>query len=187
MSTWPRLLGIAVLIGTVSALSAAPDTGTAAPAKKASKASSLSPEEMAEQAKVFDTQLKDDYRYVLSLRELAKKQKDVIKLSCVNDKLVQLKVQLNMADEQGVQLRGAIDAKTDTRVSLYDSLAGTADAVKRLREEATGCLGEPELFKQEAGVDVTKPEIVDDPTVIDPYGVPEGGVVEPPGYASPFN
>ena len=54
--------------------------------------------------------------------------------------------------------------------------------MKALREQANSCIGEPELFKQESGVEVTHPEIVDDPT----NGINVEPGIEPPGYASPY-
>ena len=39
-----------------------------------------------------------------------------------------------------------------------------AGARRRLvAEEANSCIGEPELFKQDSGVDVTRPDMLDDP------------------------
>jgi len=138
--------------------------------------------DMKVKSEAIRTQITDDIRYVLHLKEVAKKKKDVIKLTCVNDRLVQLKAQQNIADGVGGELQGALERNSDERFNLYVQLDSTASEIKTLREQAAACIGEPELFKQESGVIVEKPEITDDPTV-DPFG-PE---VEPPGYASPFD
>jgi len=190
MSAFKRLVPALVLLGTVTAISAAPDTstptaptGSTTPAKPAD----LTPAEMHVRAAAIDLELKEDYRHALSLRERAQKMKDVIKLSCVNDKLVQIKAQMNIAEQATTKLEVALDKGSDDRNTLFVDLTTAGDSVRHLREEAVACLGEPELFKQESGIEVTRPEIPDDPTVIDPYGTDGVVEVEPPGYASPFH
>jgi hypothetical protein len=141
----------------------------------------LSLSDMTLKAAGLQSQIQDDNRHVLYLKEQARKAKDVIKLSCVNDKIVQLKAQMNIADTTNDQLQVALSKNSDDRVSLFTQLQGSADAVKRLREEAAACLGAPELYKQEAGTTYTHPPIVDDPTQ-----TILGTAIEPPGYASPY-
>ena len=55
--------------------------------------------------------------------------------------------------------------------------------MRKLREEADACLGEGDLSPSETDVDVTSPDIVDDPTKSGDIFQPG---VEPPSYASPF-
>src|SRR5262245_25938536 len=43
-------------------------------------------------------QVRADARHIQHLQQIARKEKDVIKLNCVNDKLVQVKPQMNIAD-----------------------------------------------------------------------------------------
>lgn len=185
-----RRLAYAVLfVGTVAAAqpdaSAPPAAVPTAPAPKVKKA--LSPEEMRTGADGIGAQIQADYQHVLRLQGVARKMKDVIKLNCVNDKLVQLKAQMNIADSGTQSLRGALDRGEDGK-TLFDAVSGSGNTVKELREAANGCIGESDLIKQEFGISVTKPEITDDPGVIDPYLGDYGDiVVEPPGYASPYN
>lgn len=161
------------VIGAVTALSAAPEGPR------------LSAAEMSAKAQALVARQEEDYRQLLALKEKAKKQRDVIKLNCVNDKLVQVKAQMNIGEGQKTRLDAAISADRGAEAStLIEELKATADRVSRIRDEAVTCLGEPELFKQESGIQVEKPEIPDDPTVIDPTNVVD---IEPPGYASPFN
>jgi len=141
----------------------------------------LSASEMTLKAAGLQSQIQDDNRHVLYLKEQAKKAKDVIKLSCVNDKIVQLKAQMNIADQTNDQLQVALQKNSDDRSSLFTQLQTSADTVKRLREDAAACLGAPELYKQEAGTTFTGPLVPDDPThsVFEVY-------TEPPAYASPY-
>ena len=190
MRAFSRLVPVLVVLGTVTAISAAPDDGATAPSTgsgSAIVAQPLSDAEMQVRSKALSVQLKDDYRHVIAMKERAEKQKDVVKVTCVNDKLVQIKVQMNIADSTSSQLQLSIEKNAADKATVFSSLTSTGDDVRRLREEAVACLGEPELFKQESGLEVQKPEITDDPTATDPYN--PGGIVEvePPGYASPFH
>lgn len=184
MRLLPKIISMLVLVGGITALHA--DTppgvsGVSGQQTDAEKAANISPAEMTERATKLRTKIVEDSRRVLHLRELAKKQKDVIKLSCVNDKIVQIKAEMNIAQTTGVQLDVAISSENESRKMLFIELTTSSEAISRLREEASACIGEPELYKQESGVEVTEPVIVDDPND-DPFD----GEVEPPGYASPY-
>lgn len=178
------LAGVAVLAAvTVHAQGA--DPAKTKPAKPA--AANLTVPEMKERATAFDAQILDDSRHVSHLRDVARNQKDVIKLTCVNDKLVVVKAQMNMFDGSRQRFTALVDggATADAARPSYVELADLADKVKSLRGEADTCIGAPDLYKQEAGVEVTHPDFPDDPTTTDPF-VPPEGALEPPAYASPF-
>ena len=171
-----KTLPILCLLGSVAGLRA--DTTPPPPAPV------LSPADMTKKAAELKTKIESDYQHVLFIKEQAKKQKDVIKLSCVNDKLVQVKAQMNIADQANDQLTASLSAGSDDRNAQFAILSTTANAIHVLREGAAACIGEPELYKQEAGGSFVAPEVPDDPTF-----TPEGNPTvppEPPGYASPF-
>jgi hypothetical protein len=133
------------------------------------------------------TQLEVDTQHVMHLKELAKKQQDVIKLNCINDRVVQLKAQRNIADNTNVQLQGALargaeDHQPQSREQLLAELNDVGESVRHLREQASSCVGESELGNQTSQTTVTRPVIVDDPTLLN-FTVP----VEAPAYASPFD
>lgn len=119
----------------------------------------------------------DDMRHVSHLRESARKAKDVIRLNCVNDKLVQMQPLMNTLDRLQVEVQVNASAMTE--------VVTTADGVHHLRDEADGCGGESLLSGIESANGFTAPTIPDTP-----YGEPwgeTGTIIEPPGYASPFN
>jgi hypothetical protein len=176
------ILGVAAIATADSVPPAAP---APAPAAQAQPAKQLTIQEMRQGLEKIRAQVEADFREVMHVREIAKKNKDVIKLNCVNDKLVLLKAQQNVADTSGEQLTGSLDSNNDERFSQYASLDATAGQIKSLREQAQACVGELDVYKQESGIEVTKPDIVDDPTVT-PFP-PDSFDVEPPGYASPFD
>lgn len=187
---WSTLtLALAIGTGTLSAQPAddAGDTKDAAAkeseATKRKISTQLSVEDMQVQLTSTAEKVKNEARHVMHLRELARKQKDVIKLTCVNDKLIQLKAQQNIFGAVQVQLQAALTDGQGDRVELFTQVTVGAENVRKLREEADACLGEGDLSPSESAVDVTSPDIPDDPTksgdIFDPG-------VEPPGYASPY-
>src|SRR4051812_29601661 len=100
MRRLPKLVAVFVL-GLSAALSAAPGdgaSGTAPPApnERRAKAAAMSVEEMRTQSAAIRASLDGDLRHVLSLRDRTRREKDVIKLSCVNDQLLQIKAKLNL-------------------------------------------------------------------------------------------
>jgi hypothetical protein len=187
MRSLTKFAPILAIFCTVTAI-AAPEPATQAPPEPATPAASppvktMSVADMNVKSAAIQAQLEEDTEYVLHLKDIAKKQKDVIKLNCVNDRIIQIKAQRNIADETNTQLQGALAKTSDDRQQLFDQLNGVGTSVRQLREEASACIGESELSKQESGIEVNHPEIPDDPTV----GLPFPVQVEPPGYASPYD
>lgn len=141
----------------------------------------LSQAEMLDRATELDRQINDDLRHVRHLQDVARKQKDVIKLTCVNDKFITLKGQANVFDEVRRDLQ-SLSPDNNDRFTIYASLTQGAESAHKLRGEADACVGEPELAGESSNV-FTHPNFPDDPT----QGNPFNPGVEPPGYASPFN
>jgi hypothetical protein len=123
-------------------------------------------------------QSRADARHIQHLQQVARKEKDIIKLNCVNDKLVQVKPQMNIADAAEAELEGSKD--TD-RMAIFETVSQATENVRRLREEADQCIGEPLQTGSESSNSFTGPQAPDDPT----KGF--GTEIEPPGYASPYN
>ncbi len=140
------------------------------------KPEQLSSTELAKRVVLLDKQVTDDARQIAHLQAVARKAKDVVKLTCVNDVFVQLKAQQNLFDTAHTQF-------DDTAAtSAYGQISEAGAAIKKLRGDAEACVGVPDLSKQESDALVTHPDFPDDPTTDDPFA-PE---VEPPAYASPF-
>jgi len=161
---------------------------SAKPAQTAKKVN-LSLPEMVARTEAIDAQIKADMRHVLHLQTKARQAKDVIKLNCINDKLVQLKAQVNIFDSASALLKAGLEGggsgSADDKQAAFAEVTSTGGEIKTLRSEADVCVGEPELFRQESSAEVRRPEIPDDPGGRDPLG--GGGPLEPPAYASPFN
>ena len=156
-----------------------------APAPKALPAA-----EMRVRVESIKKEIEDDHRHVLHLQALARKEKDVLKLTCVNDKLVQIKAQMNLFDTANLQLEAAINNTDDSPRTIFAEVEKAGSDVKKLRGEADGCAGALEMYKQESKSDVERPDL-DDPTDGGPFDPPANddtvpSEVEPPGYATPY-
>lgn len=134
-------------------------------------------DDLVTQAVTIRARINEDFQHVLHLRQIAKKEKDVIKLNCVNDRLVQMKPEMNLADQAYTEFQGALEISQ--RQASLGVLVGQSEAIHRDREAADQCIGE-KLMLSESANDYTHPDIPDDPGV-DPFG----GAIEPPAYASP--
>lgn len=135
--------------------------------------------EAREQVEAAQAQVKEDNRHVLRLQALARREKDVIKLSCVNDSMVRIKAQTNIFEDK-VALFEATPEGGDWS-STFAEVTSSADSVRKSRDDADRCVGDIELSESESTYGA--PELVDDPTQVPPYSA----VIEPPAYASPFS
>jgi hypothetical protein len=183
-----KALFLALLAGS-SLLYAQPDPGPPPEAKPEAKAevdvkvqAQLSVIDMSTSSEELRKQVLLDLRHTLHLQAAARKQKDIIKLTCINDKLIAMKPLANRFDMVNRELTALLADGSAERFSVYENVATGADAVNRLRKEADQCAGETEL-SSESETGFTAPDLPLDPTKGDPF---EDGV-EPPGYASPYS
>jgi hypothetical protein len=149
---------------------------------KGTTTSKLSLTEMLTHSGELDQRVKGDLRHVKHLQEIARKQKDIIKLNCINDKLIEIKAQANLFDRFHHELDGMLAGNSSERVTVYAEVVEASENVHKGRAGADACAGEPELAR-EATNGYEHPPFPDDPTIGNPFSPG----VEPPGYASPFN
>lgn len=176
------LAGFSAVMAATSTLHA--DSGGDAPLAApppAAHGHELSSSEMAVRADELAAQSSAAYRQVLALKEKAKQERDVIKLNCVNSKLVQLKAHQNIEDSERSELEANL--ATPVRFDTYARLQSTATSIQALVQESKTCVGASELQETNSGVLVTAPELLDHAGPISPLFDHE---IEPPAYASPF-
>jgi hypothetical protein len=179
-------LALAILGGTYLYAQPADDTAPETPdvTVPMEKEANLSPQEMRARAEQHIGEMQQVLTRVVELQTAARKQKDVIKLNCVNDKLLQIKQLLNIADTARTNMTEAIAQSDDPgRYHQYGQITIAKEKVLALRDEAEGCIGEELVFLGPTEVDVDAPTMPDDPTD-DPMN-PDFGI-EQPGYASPY-
>jgi hypothetical protein len=143
----------------------------------------LSPGEMTNEASQMRQKMGETLRHVVQLQEASRRHKDVLKLNCVNDKLLQLKQLLNIADTAYTNMQEAI-ARSDQegRYFEFGRVTIAQQQVQALSTEAENCIGEDVVFLGPTQVTVVEPNQPDDPTVDQ---APEFPVVEPLPVASP--
>lgn len=165
--------------GGAGAILASPGAGFISPSGTNSTVGSpnMTFPEMVARSAIVNKQIHDSYQHVEHLRQIARRDRDVIKLNCVNDKLVEIKPQMNVAD----RLQGELESSRESgdQRTAFESILQTGESIRRLDEAASQCVGEKVLVT-ELSNEYTHPDIPDQPTF-------ENEEIEPPAYASPFD
>lgn len=183
MKSLTKSVAALAFIGAVTVYAQTPPADPAPKKPAAPVAKVLTIADMTTQLSALETQVKEDTQHMRYLQDVARKEKDVVKLTCVNDKLIELKPQQNMFQNATQQFGLLKDGTAEAARPSYDEASATAASIKDLRGATEACVGVPELYKQESDVTVEHPDFPDDPTTTDPF-TPE---IEPPAYASPFS
>jgi hypothetical protein len=182
---------LALAAGGASLYAQGPDESAAPPAEPTpdvsvpmEKEAQISPDEMERTSREMSAQAEQDEKRVEQLKAEARKQKDVIKLNCINDKLLQIKQLLNILEEGLSKLSLAIAGGDDgERYHRYTVIKISGEKIGVLRDEAEACVGEEISYLGPLSVNVDEPEVPDDPTDDTPWDTTP---IDPPGYASPF-
>ena len=149
----------------------------------------LNPDELNKYSEEQLSKMEESLSRLVRLQRVSRQQKDIIKLNCVNDKLLQLKQLVNIGDDAKTSLIEA-RAKGDKEGSTHyaNQIQTASNKVCFLRDEAEACVGEEMAFLGETEVTVEGGSDLDDPTANggnlgDPHG---DRIIEPPAFASPF-
>jgi hypothetical protein len=148
------------------------------------KRANISPRDMTHQSDEYLGKMNDTLRHVVTLQGIAQRQKDVIKLNCVNDKLLQVKQLMNIAEGAKTNLSEDITkGDEDGRYHEFGRITIAQQQVQVLSSEADNCIGEDLSFLGPTQVIVSAPAEPDDPTQPPGNDIP---TVEPLPIASPF-
>jgi hypothetical protein len=171
-----------LLIGGTTALARRAPAGNDNPVNPGS---SLNPSEISQQSADYMTKMKATELRASKLQDDARKKKDVVKLNCVADKVVQIKGHLAVADQTMAGLATAI-ARSDGGETQHEFTRITLifQKVTVLGTEAENCIGEDAAYVGDTKVDVDIDPTIpsEDPT--EPQ-LPLPDVSRPP-EASPF-
>jgi hypothetical protein len=153
----------------------------------ASVQANLSPQEMTSRAGSHLAEMESAQSRLTALQTAARESRDIIKLNCVNDKLLQLKQLLNIAESARSGLTVAISGRNEgDRYHQFTVITVSVEKARGLRDEAEACIGEELVFRGRASIDVDAPDIADDPTRSDPFSLGASFDLERPTYATPF-
>lgn len=146
----------------------------------------LSDKEMLKISQEYLKKMKNIYKEILGLLEEARKEKDVVKINCINENLTAIKALLKIAEQADVSLQEAI-IKKDDLVSRHEieKIEIAYQKAKSLNQEANACAGKISMTPGETKVEVEEPK---DMTERDPTEQPKIDilVVERPPRASPY-
>jgi len=170
------------LIGATAAFAAVDPTDAGIDFRKSI---TLSVPETVAQSKDYYKKMQETQRRVQMLQSKAKKDKDMVKLNCVNDKLTQLNGHMIVGDQAMSTLQLDIAKHDDTaRQHEFTRITILYQKVITLGTEAEQCIGEDVSY-----VGATTTEVEIDPSIpqTDPtqpeLPVP---IVQRPPEASPF-
>jgi hypothetical protein len=128
--------------------------------------------------------MRDVLKRVVQLQGIARKQKDVIKLNCVNDKLLQVKQLVNIGEANKTNLEEAVARDDESgRYDFYSNVTIANEQVQTLSAEAEQCIGQDLSFLGPTETTVEGGNEPDDPTDL---GEPDFPSVEPVPVSSPF-
>ena len=149
------------------------------------KSITLSAQETQAQSKDYYKKMQETQRRVMQLQAKAKKDKDMVKLNCVNDKLTQLQGHMKVTDQSMSSLTLDIAKSDDTaRQHEFTRITILYQKVVTLGTEAEQCIGEDVSY-----VGATRVDVEIDPSIppTDPTQpeIPVPDVSRPP-EASPF-
>jgi hypothetical protein len=148
------------------------------------KRAEISAADMTVQADGYLAKMRDVLKRVVQLQSIARKQKDVIKLNCVNDKLLQVKQLVNIGEANKTNLDEAIARDDESgRYDFFSNVTIAHEQVVVLGSEAEQCIGEDLSFLGPTETTVEGGNEPDDPTKGEEPDFPE---VELPPVASPF-
>jgi hypothetical protein len=180
-------------VGTLSAQPGSPPAPAPTPVPDVTASgetrANLSPREMVTETKKLLGEMEGFHVRVLALQGAARKSKDVIKLNCVNEKLLAVKQLLNIADQAQNDLTEAIaGSDRDAQVHQYSQVRLAHERATAERDEAEGCIGEEIVFIGPTQLDVDGPAMPDDPTndPIDPFSPVPADSFEQVNTASPW-
>jgi hypothetical protein len=117
--------------------------------------SNLTPQEMVKQGNEYFKNMNDTVKRITDLQNQSKRQKDIIRLNCVTDKLVQAKVNITIGEQAMAALQENISrADEGGRTHEFTRLTIVNQKVTVLGAEAENCIGEDLSFVGATRVDV---------------------------------
>jgi hypothetical protein len=147
---------------------------------EAQESGQLSDKEKLSRSDDSVAQMQKMLREVLDRLEEARKERDLVKLNCINEKLTQVKALLRIAEQSYVGLQEAIArAANDNAEHEFAKIEIARQRVAELRAEAEQCIGQlAYVVDEKTVVTVEAPEGLPDATTNPPAAEPV--VVNPP-------
>ncbi len=115
----------------------------------------MTPAEMVGQSQAYFASMGEAVKRIQALQDQAKREKDIIRLNCVTDKLVQARVNVNIAEQSmGAMQEGVTRNDPGAQTHEFTRLTIVNQKVTVLGAEAENCIGEDLSFVGATRVDV---------------------------------
>lgn len=179
-------LSVLCMLGVADAQTDDAPAGSAPPPPEvgAGQNVNLTPAQQVAEADKYIAEMERSASTVRKQLAAARKERDVVKVLCLNDKLNQMEVAVRSAGDRRPTLKNAADAgKAETAKHEFVVIQVLRDRVRSLVAEANQCIGEETGFVGESDVTVDiDPSIPD----TDPSVFPDDPLIsDPPFLASP--
>jgi hypothetical protein len=128
-------------------------------------ATKLSPAETTAKAKQFVSEMSATLKQIEGLQEVARKEKDLVRLDCINEKLVEYRKLLEVTGPADKNLKEAIkDNDNSGRIYNYTTISIAHERAMELAREAETCDGEVLTYAGDTIVEVEIDGEIPDPT-----------------------
>ncbi len=115
---------------------------------------------------------------VQNMLDLGRQEKDTLKITCLNDKLTQIRVNLRGVEERTQALEIAVQTQdTSTANQQFSILQIYISRIEGLKAEAENCLGEVDIVLGQTETvvtvddDITPSDPTEDVPVVEPVGI----------------
>ncbi|MCX7943986.1 MAG: hypothetical protein N2746_05695 [Deltaproteobacteria bacterium] len=146
----------------------------------------LTDKEMLQKSQENLKKMRNIYKDILSLLDDARREKDIVKVNCINENLTAIKALLKIAEQSDVALQEAVIKKDEVVAQHeFEKVEIAYQKAKALYQEANACAGKISMTPGETKVEVEEPK---DITERDPTIEPKKEVIvlERPPRASPY-
>lgn len=130
---------VAALVGVLAVVPATPRASAPAARKVAQGPSDR--HQLAQADENLD-RMRQAARQVTGRLEDARKEKDIVKLNCVNEKLTQIKGLLKMSEQAKAAAEEAMARRDESAATEIQKIGVASDKADKLRSEAEQCIGQ---------------------------------------------
>ncbi len=121
--------------------------------KQTTKALTIS--QMFSQSRMYLDKMKKMHSVILGIIEKARKDKDIVRLNCANEKLVNANGNLKIAEEAFLLLKEAMANEDKEAASRqFDKIKVAYQTIEMIKIEAQACVGESSMYTGETEVSV---------------------------------
>lgn len=157
--TWLAAVGASLLLAIPIAYS------QAGPPAQPEDATKLSPAQASANAKRYITEMEASLKQVTGLQEAARKEKDLVRLDCINEKIIEFRKLMEIVEPASKGLEQAIkDNNSSERIHEYTKISISHERALQLTREAETCNGEALTYSGDTIVEVTIDGDIPDPT-----------------------